>query len=258
MSGKGKISILIMREDAGVRRLKVSPGFLRALIWLFVLFCAAAGLAGYASYYYWKESTARTAENALLRDETEASKDQLVKLASLEGILKGGDQTELKTLLGSYNADAAERLECQPPEPETPPAPVAPGSEAPKETPECPKVDLRGIFDKVDLTLAGVDNFKATLDNKHVRIAFDLSNVSPQTALSGDAECQLLTNAGDLIPLKTKREDLNFQIQRFKQVSASGALPPKVEPADVYGVKMIIKDPDGKIIFSNVYPLSKS
>jgi len=256
MGAKGKISILVMREDAGVRRLKVSPGFLRFLIWLFVAFCAAAALAGYASYYYWKQSNEVLAENALLKDQSDSSKDQLVKLASLEGILKSGDQTELKTLLGSYNADAAERLEC--PKEEAPePAPAAPAAADGKE-PECPKTDLRAIFERVDMTLAGVDNFKASIDNKHVRVSFDLSNVSPQTALSGDAECQILTNGGELLPLKTKREDLNFQIQRFKQVSATSALPPKVEPGDVYGVKMIIKDPDGKIIFSNVYPLSKS
>jgi hypothetical protein len=253
MSGKGKISILVMREDAGVKRLKISPGMVRFVLWFLFCLIAAGGLAGYAAYYYWGAVSEVQAENAAMSEEVSASKSQLVKLANLESILENGDQTELSTLLGSYNADAAGLLECEGKKTDA----VKTAPEVAQEK-ECPKLDLRSIFDKVDLNLAGVDNFKAAINDKYLRISFDLSNVSPQTALSGDAECMLLTNNGDLTPLKTKREDLNFQIQRFKQVTSNSPLPPKVEIAEIYGVKMVIKGPDGKVIFSNIYPLSKN
>ncbi len=253
MSGKSKISILVMREDAGVKRLKLSPGVIRFVLWFLFLLIAAGCVAGYAAYYFWNAASAVQAENASINEELSVSKDKLVKLANLESILESGDQTELSTLLGSYNADAVSLLNCD--ENKTEEAKPAPEA-APEK--ECPKLDLRSIFDKVDLNLAGVDNFKAAVDNKQLRISFDLSNVSPQTALSGDAECMLLTNDGELTPLKTKREDMNFQIQRFKQVTATSPLPPKMELADVYGVKMIIKGPDGKVIFSNIYPIAKN
>lgn len=251
MSAKGKVSILVMREDAGVKRLKLSPGMIRFVLWFLFCLIVAAGLAGYAAYYFWGAVSEVQAENAAISEEISASKDRLVKLANLESILESGDQTELSTLLGSYNADAVSLINCgekKSEEPKTAP-------EAAQEK-ECPKLDLRSIFDKVDLNLAGVDNFKASIDNKQLRISFDLSNVSPQTALSGDAECMLLTNDGELTQLKTRREDLNFQIQRFKQVTASSPLPPKVEITDIYGVKMIIKGSDNTVIFSNIYPIA--
>ena len=125
-------------------------------------------------------------------------------------------------------------------------------ADAPKE-----RVDLSKILARVDASQAGVDNLKLKIDNKRLNLGFDLSNVTPQTGLVGKVEASLVGNDGTLWPLRPEKDELSFQIQRFKQISASLPLPAKADPRDLYGLRLVIVDPAGKTIFAQVYPLPK-
>ena len=256
MGDKGKISILVMREDARVKRLKIRPGFIKFVVFLLLLLVVLAAVSIYGVYRYRLEFVVLRDENTSMRQEIEDSKEKLIKLANIETLLEQGDQTEIKTLIGSYNSDSGEWLVCEEKtEAQAPPAqaPVKPA--APEK--ECPKIDLADIMSAVDAGRAGVDNFKAAIKGKRLNINFDLSNITPDTALEGDAVLELLDNGGEFHPLKGDRKDLNFQIQRFKQVTAAIPLPAKFDPGIIYGVKLFIKDADGKTLFSRIYPLRK-
>lgn len=253
MSRSNKVSILIMREDAGVRRLRVGQGWLKAAVWGLVGLVLACGAAIWGVISLYGASREDAAAVAGLRKEIEAGRERSEKFDAVEKVLRSKDATELQTLIGSYNPDSAQWWKKG--EDKKPEAPAA-GEKAGE--PDCPRIDLHKLLSRVDLNQAGIDNFKAHVDGKRLAVSFDLSNVSPQTALSGRAEVSLIGNDGSQTPLKPDKDELSFQIQRFKQVASSLPLPGKFDQKELYGVRMQIADPAGKIIYSAIFPLTGS
>ncbi len=250
MASGGKISILVMRDDAGVRRMRLSPFWIRAAVWGVAILAVVAAGSAVGAYYY--QGLVGASEKAAQNAERQAkqAQDRLSRLDEIETILRSKDITGLETLLASYNPEGEPWW--KPAGPETPPAAASEKSE-----PAAGKIDLRKIFDKVDLTQAGVDNLKFKIENGKLAVSFDLSNLSPQTALAGKAEMLLLANDGALHPLKVEKDELTFQIQRFKQVAVQAPIPQGTAQNDIYGLKMIIHDPTGKVIYSAVYPAER-
>ncbi|MHC1712937.1 MAG: hypothetical protein AB9872_12400 [Solidesulfovibrio sp.] len=249
MAGNGKVDILILRDAASVRRYRVSSGFLRA-VWLTpVVLILLLGAAVAVVYHLRQDNNALAKRFEAMRGEIDTAGERLLRLENIEKILRTKDVTELETLIGSYNADnpgwwkhkPEERKEQQPE-----------GKER-----DIPRPDLNKLLSRVDANQAGIDNLRLRIENKKLLLNFDLSNVTPQTGLVGRAEVGLIGNDASFTTLKAEKDELNFQIQRYKQIAASLVLPPKTDPKDIYGVKLTIVDPSGKTIFSQVYPLPK-
>ena len=251
MAGSGKVDILILRDDAGVRRFRL-PGFATRLLWIVpLLLLALLAAATAVAYYLRQDNRAMDGRVQSMRAELDAAGEGLLRLENVERILRSRDVTELETLIGSYNADnpgwwkpREERQNVKEQQPEKPEK-------------EASRPDLAKLLARVDLNQAGVDNLRAKIENRRLQLNFDLSNVTPQTGLIGRVEVGLVGNDASLTPLRAEKDELSFQIQRFKQIAASLPLPPKSEPKDVYGLRLVIVDPTGKAIFSQIYPMSK-
>lgn len=244
----GMVDILFLRDNAGVRRFRLSSGILRAILLAPLAFLLAAGVAAAVAYHLRQDNLSLAGRYEAMRGEIDTAGERLLRLENIEKILRSRDVTELETLIGSYNADhpgwwkprAEDRKEA---------------GEAREREPSRP--DLAKLLGRVDLNQAGVDNLKARIENRKLLLGFDLSNVTPQTGLVGRAEVALVANDATLIPLRAEKDELAFQIQRFKQIAASIPLPPKADSRDIYGVRLSIADPAGKVVFSQVYPLPR-
>lgn len=249
MAGSGRIDILILRDAAGVGRYRLPVWLARTLVLTPLALLLLLGAAVAVAYHLYQGNRNDTTRAAALRQEIDAAGESLMRLENIERTLRSKDATELETLLGSYNPDKPDWFKVRPEERKEPAQPAA---EAAKD-----RVDLSKILARVDASQAGVDNLKLKIDNKRLNLGFDLSNVTPQTGLVGKAEASLVANDGTLWPLKPEKDELSFQIQRFKQIAASLPLPAKIEPRDIYGLRLVILDPSGKPIFAQVYPLPK-
>ncbi len=247
MAGSGKIDILLLRDAAGVRRYRLSVGWLRVLWTAPLVLVLLLGAALAVANHLRDDNIALAKRNEAMRAELDTAGERLMRLENLEKILRSEDATALETLIGSYN-------------------PANPGwwkpqaeerKEAPQKDREAARPDLTRLLSRVDANQAGVDNLRVKMENRRLQLNFDLSNVTPQSGLVGRAEVALVANDASLVTLKPEKDELNFQIQRFKQIAASLALPAKVEPKDIYGLKLSIVDPNGKVAFSQVYPLPK-
>lgn len=249
MAGSGRIDILILRDAAGVGSYRLPVWLARTLVLTPLALLLLLGAAVAVAYHLYQGNRDDAARTAALRQEIDAAGESLMRLENIERTLRSKDATELETLLGSYNPDKPDWFKVRPEDRKEPAQPTA---EAAKE-----RVDLSKILARVDASQAGVDNLKLKIDNKRLNLGFDLSNVTPQTGLVGKAEAILVGNDGTLWPLKPEKDELSFQIQRFKQIAASLPLPAKVEARDIYGLRLVILDPSGKPIFAQVYPLPK-
>lgn len=246
MPATEKIDILVMRGTGRVKRYHLAPGWLHAL-WLTPLFLLVVVLlaGGFILRQYAAESQVRD-RLATMEAEHDAVGERLLRLENIENILRSRDTDALDAFLAAASPDAPDWWKPRSGE----------RKETAKDKPG-PKIDLSRLFAKVDTNAAGVDNLRAKIENRRLALNFDLSNLSPQSALVGRGEASLVGNDGAVSPLKDEKDELAFQIQRFKQIATSFALPAKYDPKDVYGVKLTMTDPAGKIIFSQIFPLSQ-
>lgn len=248
MVGSGRIDILVLRDAANVGRYNLPVWLARLLVLtpavLVLLLAAAVAVA----YHLHRDNTALTERGAALRLELDAAGEGLLRLANLEKVLRGKDPTELKTLVGSYNPDNPGWWKSH----------FAAGQDAgPAQAEGRERPDLSRLLARVDANQVVVDNLRIKFDNRRLNLGFDLGSAGHQAVLSGRLELGLVGNDGGFLPLKCEKDELSFQIQRTKPVSLSLALPAKIEPRDLYGLRLVVVDGAGKPVFAQVYPTGK-
>jgi hypothetical protein len=227
-----KYSILFMRDDTDVKRLRLSPFWLRAYVVAQVLLAALAAGGVYLGYTAWHENVMLNREKHDLAKRLEEAELRLSTLGNMEKILEAYDKSELQSLLSAN-----------------------PGEQVPPTDAEEDGVDLTAIFTPVDEGLVVLDELKATLNGDVLTVNFKVENPKEDSTLSGVAELSLVTSSGEIHPLDAPPADLSFQIQRRKFARTSVKLPEGVKPDDAFGLRVTIKRSDGKVIFGETYPL---
>lgn len=254
MAAGGKIDILLLRDGAGVRRYRTSVWLMRCL-WLVPLGLLLLLAAAVAVAYHLRQDNLLLARHQVAASkELDAAGEKLIRLENIEKVLRTRDITELETLIGSYNPDDPGWWKPR----------AGAGGEAAKsggkerEPAKSERPDLAKLLTRVDAGQIGIDNLRMKVEGKKLLLGFDLSNVTPQqTNLSGRVEAALVGNDASLLPLTADKDELSFQIQHFKQISASLPLPQKADVRDAYALKLTVLDPSGKIIFAQTYPMKE-
>lgn len=224
-----KYSVLFMRDDADVRRYRLNPFWLKVFLFLQVALLLCAGIGFYVGFSSLDGNKDLETENKILEQRLIEAEVRLERLGNMEKILQSYDPKELQALLNSVPAEAT--------------------------TPKAPAINLNSVLAKVDEGLVKVEKMKASSTGKALSVNFDLSNIRSSAPLSGLADFVLVNKDGSTTGVETKKEDLGFMIQRFKRINTSFKLPEGLDIKDVYGLRLEIKS-DGKIIFSEIYPVA--
>lgn len=229
-----KYSVLFMRDDTDVRRYRVSPFWLKAFFYFqgFLLLFSILGIT--VGVTFWSGNAALRAERKALELRLTETQVKLERLSNMEKMFEANE-----------------------PKGPQPPAKAAPAAPAEPPAPKLPPVNLRALFEKVNTSQVTVENYQARLAGDEITVNFELNNTQSNT-LSGTAEIQLIRNDGQVAPVETNKADLSFQIQRFKHIRTSFALPKGLDRRDVFGLRLEVKGSDGKTIFSEIYPLRDS
>jgi len=233
---KAKYNVLMMRDNSPVKRFRMSPAWLKMALYAFILLVTVAAAGGYFGLTYWEQNRSLSEELADTQRELRDARFELERLQNIDKILKSNDPEELQALFGNVIADPSAK-------------PAAPA-------PPAPSVNLTTVFKRVDLQQVKVDNMQVKGNDAKVIVTFNLNNLQTEETISGRADLEIVTNDGKDKSLTLNRNDMVFQIQRFKQISTSFSLPQKLSLTDVFGLRLIISDPSGKVIFSETYPLS--
>ena len=257
MAHNGKINIIWFRDQEPARRLRLRAGWIRAFTYLLVLLLliAAGGLFGAAEF--WR----RTLEvQTAKRDVEKRLSETLLKLERLQNIeklLQTSDPTELAQLLAGLGIEnVAARSQPAQPAQQAAKNGKDQGKNAP--APEKPAgFDLADIMGRVDLGQVAVENFRAKADAKGVQAGFDLSNLMPQPQ-AGGGQLLAISREGAVFPVQPGKDEMTFNIQRFKQVSLQAPLPQGLDPAQVFGFRLVLANAAGKTIFSETYPLAQT
>lgn len=232
---KAKYNVLMMRDNSPVKRFRMSPAWLKLAVYVLVLLVTVAGLGGYFGLTYWKQNDTLAEELSETQRELREARIELERLQNVDKILKSNDPEELQALFGNVIAE---------------PAATRPAAKP------APRVNLSRMFKRVDAQRVKVDNLQVKTMGSKLRLSFNLNNLQTETTVSGRAGLEIVSNEGKNRSLSLNRNDMVFQIQRFKQISTTFTLPSKMTLPDVFGLRLVIKDPTGKVIFSETYPLS--
>lgn len=215
-------SVLLMRDDADVKTLRVSPRRLKLLLWLFgaatLLMLVGLGLGLRALVGY----SGLRAERRALEVRLAEAQVELERLGNLDKIMHGG-------------------------------AP-SPRAEQAAKTAEGPQAAHRA-FARLRKDTLGVDNVKGSVSGDTLSVAFDL-NSRAQGQSAGEITLFLLRNDGSLTQLEPANPaELTYQIQRFKRISVSARAPEGLTRREALGLRVEIKNADGEMILAETYAL---
>lgn len=227
---EAKYSVLFMRDDSDVRRYRIRPFWLKFFFLFMSLLILCAGLGAYVGYTFWKGGQSLKQDNKSLQQRLVEAEVRLERLGNMEKILESHDPAELQALL---NATPTE----------------------PEPAPEPPKINLNSIFDRVDKRLVAVENMQARISGRNVTASFDLNNLQTSNPLSGHADFQVVLTDGETVDIKTNRNDLSFQIQRFKRMRTTFTLPGGMDAKGLFGLRVVINGSDGQVVYRETYPL---
>ncbi|MEF2229387.1 MAG: hypothetical protein V3571_00505 [Pseudodesulfovibrio sp.] len=226
-----KYSVLFMRDDRDVTRYRVSPFWLKMFIFaqVFLLLCAAGGI--YMGVRGLKINVNLREANKDLEQRLVDAEVRLERLSNMEKILQSYDPAELQSLLSAATTEVERKVEQA-------------------------EVDLNQVFTRVDRQEVSVENLQAELEGQKLSVTFELNNLQATKAVVGQADFSFVTKAGRTVDAKTNKRDLSFQIQRFKRIQTAFLLPDGMERKDLFGLRLVIKGSDGKVIFSETFPLA--
>jgi hypothetical protein len=247
---ESKINVIFMRDDSHVRRYRLSPVWLRSVVYALIFLVLSAVGGGFAGLTFWRQNAALRADKAALEHDLRESAIELERLQNIDKILKSNDPEELQAMLGtmSSSADRKARKDKNPDKADDAAAPGAPPAQG---------EELRKAMEKVDTHQAKVENLQVRYTGSSLSLSLGLTNLRGNELLTGAAQVALVTNDGALLPLESNEADMSFSIQRFKQLSASFRLPKDLAQDKLYGFKLSLKNPSGQIIFSETHQLSR-
>ena len=224
-----KYSVLFMRDDRDVTRYRVSPFWLKMFVFcqLFLLLCAVGGI--YMGVRGFDINANLRSEKKDLEQRLVDAEVRLERLGNMEKILESYDPSELQSLLSAATSEADQ-----------------------SETKEM--VDLNKIFVRTDTRQVGVENMQAKLVGSKVSVSFELNNLQASTSMAGQADFIYLTKDGKVVDAETNKNDLSFQIQRFKRIQTDFLLPEGMDKKDLFGLRLEIRGKDGDVIFAETYP----
>lgn len=223
-----KYSVLFMRDDTNVKRFRLSPFWLRMFLFsqLFLLIFAAGG--AYMTYRMWQTNAGLRGDKRQMEQRLVDAEVRLERLGNMEKILKSYDPNELQTLLSSASA-----------EPE----------------PQVDALNLADVIYRVDTRRVAVENLQVKLARKKVTVSFELNNLQVAKQVTGEAFFTVIKKDGATVDIDANRNDLKFQIQRFKRIRTTFLLPDDLQGKDIFGLRLEIKGSDDKVIFLDAYPL---
>ncbi len=259
MAKSNKYTVLIMRDDTQVRRMRFSPFWLKFFLWFLLILAAIAGAGSWGSYYFWEKGRAQETRLVQLERQNADLGIKLERLQNMETLIGASESTPLDPVLdtGPTAATPTEDKTLSGVGPGDLPVLVdvagnatATGNATALEGPVLANATASDGEDPVKLENI---NLRAN-SNKTLRLGVSFVNTTGKP-VRGYASLTLLTPAGE-VPATVPADDLDFQMARMKRATTTFPLPEGVSMDDVEAVRINVFV-DEVEIFTQDVPLEK-
>ena len=226
-----KYNVIFMRDDAPVKRFRISAWRIKLFVYLLIFFIITSILSTYVAVKFFQENTNLRLS---LKKTSKLLNDTNFKLKRLENVQK---------ILDSYNAEELEAL-------------LVKHKLNASGTRHVGAIDLKAIFQSVDLHMVKIENVQAKYFKDKMQIQFELNNLTSGRTLKGDVNLFLIGRDGTEVELNITPQTQHFEINHFKRIEATFVPPDFLPRPKIFGIRIKIIDQEGKIIFCETYPLS--
>ncbi len=242
MGGK-KYSVILMRDDDHVRRFRLSSVWFKVAVYCVVLLCIVAVVGGYLGYSYFMQTQRLKEERTDLLTSIHSKDVELERLRNMERMVEA-QQEEAMEMAAKIAREAGVE----------PPQPIPEPSDEPKTSPDAINlVELTQGLDAGDVAINELQLQRRREDM--LRLRFVVANERERGALSGLVTMDFITNEGGVIPLQAPRDEMEFTIQRFKNVDVTAPLPNGFDRDRLYGLRARVLDSSGELIYSKTHPM---
>ncbi len=272
-------SVLLMRDDCGVRRFRLRAFWLKLLFGLLALIVAGCVTASFLAHNYRKKYYEAQEENRDLERQLAEMRRRLEPLAYLEKIQEvsqnrlAGNGTGVAVAAGPAGANGVSSVSSvvAPRPANATAAQAGPGTVPPAQAnqtraatsllaanataaaqaaPGTASSAQAGLARQNGTSVDGEDGaHPAKISNvtlraigaTRIRISFDLNNQDPQLLLNGRATLAVVTGAGVVTEVtQVDRADLSFRINSYKRVNTVFVLPANIQLSDVASVQITL------------------
>lgn len=255
-----KYSLLLMRDDGRVKRIRLTRTSLRLVIVAAILLPLLTAGSLWLGFTSWRHHATLVAENLTLGQELKAARVAVERLGNLEKILQKQDPEQLQTLLGNISIRQQAENRPAPPSAIAPqPSPAdnleatIPADAGADNGPDIAEAEAAPNIAAVSTGAAKIDNVSARLlpDGK-VRVTLDLTNADPKHQLLGTVNLALLAPDNTSVSLAPPQDSVDFRISKFKKVVATAPLPETLR-ADQVRTLVVEVIADSKTIFRDTF-----
>ena len=265
MGNSNKYTVLIMRDDTQVRRMRFSPLWLKFFFWALFVLLVIAGAGSWGTYYFWQKERVLNADLIQLERHNSDLSIKLERLQNMETLIGASESTPLDPVLdtgptaatptddGAHGevglgdlpalVDVAENATETDNIDETGNATAAESAISANAT--APEGDVPVKLENINLR---------TNSSKTLRLGISFVNTTGKT-LRGYASLSLLTTTGEE-PVTVPTEDLDFQMARMKRATTTFPLPEGVELDNVEAVRIKVFVDEAEVLTEEV-PLTK-
>lgn len=259
MKNDKKYTVLLMRDDTQVRRLRFSPFWLKLFSWMLFFLVLIAGVGSWGTYYFWQKERALNAGLVQLERHNSDLSIKLERLQNMETLIGASESTPLDPVLDTGPSSATPRDD------------TAPGNVSLHNLPAL--VDVEGNATLAANATVPEESFSdnatspegavpVKLENinlrahssKTLRLSVSFVNTSGKS-IRGYASLSLVTAEGTQ-PVTVPTEDLDFQMARMKRASTTFPLPEGVNMDDVEAVRISVFVDETEILSEDV-PLDR-
>jgi len=225
---KVKYNVIFMRDDAPVKRWRISSWCIKLFIFIQIVLVVISILGTYMAVKFFQE---KEKLHLSLMQTSKLLNDTKFKLKRLENVQK---------ILDSYNSEQLQTLLVN----------------QKFNTPSMPPIDLNEIFQSVDLHLVGIENIQARYFKNKMQVQFEVNNLTSSRTVKGRVDLCLIGRDGLEVDININDKNLHFEINRFKRIKATFILPKSLPRSEIFALRLKITDKTGKLIFCETYPLA--
>ena len=260
MGTDNKYTVLLMRDDTQVRRLRFSPFWLKLFGWMLFFLVVIAGAGSWGTYYFWQKERVLDAHLVQLERNNSDLSIKLERLQNMETLIGASESTPLDPVLDTGPTAATPRDEPAPGAVRLNDLPAlvdasANATAAVNATESPAEVLANATTSENPEPVVKLENINLRANSsKTLRLGISFVNTTGKP-IRGYAALSLVTPAG-VQPLTIPADDLDFQMARMKRATTTFPLPEGVSVDDVEAVRITVFVDEAEILSQEV-PLAR-
>jgi hypothetical protein len=233
---RDKYNVIFMKDLASARSFRLSPFWIKFFILFFILLLLISLAGSYYSLVFFQEKKEITRLYEHKAEALNEAKRELNRMQNVEKMLEKSREDELRSFLTVRKEQLPEQ--------------------GPKENINVSAIDLRDIFEPVDLDIVGISNVQARFTQKGMWISLEVNNMGTKGRVSGRVFLALITNDGSMEDLLLDDTELNYVIARFRTMETTFDLPEGMNQDSLFALRIEARDDEDNLLYSEAFPLA--